>query len=98
MVTVRRMTAADALALLLDPPPQGGMTPPEWDAIRRRHGLLAFTAAEGEVLAGFALARSHPALVHVVELEGSAEACRPLLERLARAAGGRAVSVWCPLS
>ena len=49
------------------------------------------------LLTGFALAKSHPALVHVVQLEGSAEACRRLLGRLAREAGGRALSVWCPL-
>ena len=96
MLTVRPMTPADAVALLLDTPPGGGMTAPEWEAIRKRHGLLAFTAAEGTVRTGFALAQSHPALVHVVHLEGSAEACRRLLGRLARAADRRPVSVWCP--
>jgi len=98
LLIVRRMTAADALALLLDPPLRDGMSAPEWDAIRRRHGLLAFTAAEGDLLAGFALAKSHPALVHVIQLEGGTEACRLLLGRLAQAAGKRPLSVWCPVA
>jgi hypothetical protein len=96
MLTVRLMTAADAVLLLLETPPGGGLRTVEWEAIRQRHSLLAFTAAEGEVLAGFVLAKSHPGLVHVVQLEGSAEARRYLLERLARAADRRPLSVWCP--
>ena len=95
---VRRMTATDALALLLDPPPQGGLSAQQWEAIRQRLGLLAFTAAEGELLVGFVIAKSHPALVHVVHLEGSTEACQSLLLRLTRAAGKRDLSVWCPLA
>jgi hypothetical protein len=58
--------------------------------------LVAFAAEDGGEVQGVALAESHPNLVHVLRLEGSAGACLLLLRRLLALAGERDVSGWFP--
>jgi hypothetical protein len=53
--------------------------------------LVCF-ALEGDQLAGYAVAESHPGGVNVLSLEGDANACRCLLARLVRLAGERDIS------
>jgi hypothetical protein len=59
---------------------------------------LALVAELDGSLAGFALAESSPQVLRVHTLEGPADACRLLLDRLVRAAGERDVSCWYRVS
>jgi hypothetical protein len=96
MLTVRTMDPADALTLFRGTPPLDGLTRPQWDAFCAQPGLRAFAAEEGGALVGFALAASHPRRVHVLNLEGRAQTCRLLLDRLVEFAGARGMSGWFP--
>jgi hypothetical protein len=89
MPTLKNIDPADAFMLLPGTPCRGGMPLPEWEAFVRRAGPVAFVAEEDGVSVGFAIAESHPKLVHVLYLEGTTAACRLLLDRLVRLAGER---------
>jgi hypothetical protein len=72
-------------------------TPGRWDAYCKKRGLVAFAAAQEAHLVGFAVAESHPNVVHVLSLVGDTDTCRVLLNRLVMAAAERDMSVWCPI-
>jgi len=96
MLTIRTLDPAHAFALLGTSPLVEGIDQEFWEPWSRGGTLLALVVEEAERGVGLALADSHPRLVQVFTLEGTADACRLLLERLVRAAGERDVSVWCP--
>src|SRR4051812_36908695 len=96
MLTIRTLDPAHAFALVGTSPLAEGVDQEFWEPWSWGGTLLAFVAEVAEVGVGLALAASHPGLVQVFTLEGTADACRLLLERLVRAAAERDVSVWCP--
>jgi len=61
----------------------------------RQLGLVGLVAEREGDLAAFAVAESHPRVLHVANLEGEPDASRLLLVRLMRLAGERDVSVCC---
>jgi hypothetical protein len=76
-------------------PARANMSPTQWDAYCLEKGLLAFAAEEEGELVGLALAESEPQALHVVAVEGRADAFRLLLEKLVRLSGERDVTAWC---
>ena len=91
-LVVRGVDPSRSVPAFWDDGPLPGITPGQWAAVCKRRGLVAFVAEEaGGLLAGFAFAESTPRWVHVLALEGEAEARRLLLERLLKAAGEREV-------
>lgn len=69
-----------------------------WEAWLREGTLLGVVVEQDRVAVGFAVAESHPQVLHVVRLEGDTETCLLLVERLVRLSGERDVSVWCPVA
>jgi hypothetical protein len=78
-------------------PDHPNLTPTQWLAFCQERGLVAFTAERDQGPVGFAAAESDATAVHVVLLEGDADACRVLLDRLVRLAGERDLSGWVPV-
>jgi hypothetical protein len=71
--------------------------PPErWADICVERGFIAFIAMQEDGLGGYAVAESRPQVLHVLDLEGNADTCLRLLERLAKMAGERDMSGWFP--
>ena len=96
MLVLHPVDLADAIALFCEDPPLSAMTPTQCAAFCKERGLLGFAAEEDGELAGFAVAESHPRRLEVLNLEGTAPACRLLLHRLVLLAGERDVSGWFP--
>ncbi len=94
MLTLRRLDPADAVVLLTGGYPTETMTESQWDALCQERGLLAFATEVAGKVTGFALAESHPPVVHVQHLEGDKDSCRVLLGQLLRQAGERDLSGW----
>jgi hypothetical protein len=95
VLVIRHVPLTDALPLLESPVDRVEMS--LWEKWSREGILLAFIAEQDEEAVGFAIAESHPHVVHGVKLAGTEAACRLLLERLVKLAGERDASVWCPL-
>jgi hypothetical protein len=98
VLVIHRLDPVEAVPGFWGTPPSGGLSPRLWEALCKERGLVAFAAREDEEVAGFAVAESHSNLVHVLNLEGDARACRLLLDRLVRLAGERAVGGWFPVA
>jgi hypothetical protein len=96
MLVIRAIDPSDAVDLFCEYPPSEGLTPIQCGTFCRDRGLVAFAAERGEELAGFAVAESDARAIHFLNLEGDATTCGVLLDRLARLAGERDVSGWCP--
>jgi hypothetical protein len=97
MLTLRNIHPEAVQSLLPGAPDRGRMTPQEWEAFVHRASPVAFVAEEEGKMVGFVFAESHPTLVHVLFLEGTAVACRLLLERIVRLAGERNMAGRFPI-
>ena len=97
MATVHSLKLADAIALF-----QGvvssGEVPADWEKERERGGFFGLGVFDQEELTGFALAESHPSLVHALCVDGTPDACRLLINKLSMMAGERNLNVWVPLA
>ena len=96
-LVVRRVDRGEAHRLLSGVARFGALTAVQWDARWENHGLVAFAAEEGGSLWAFALAESHPQIVHLTHLAGRLDACRLLLDRLELLAGERDLSGVVPV-
>src|SRR5271165_3702166 len=95
MLIICTVDVAEAIAIFCENTRFACMTPAQCKAYCQERGFLALVAEEDEMYAGLAIAESTPKALHVLKLEGCADACRFLLERLVRMAGERDVSVRC---
>lgn len=95
MLVLHRFDAPEVAALLPVVQSQSGLSPEKWEEFCRERGFLAFAAEDDGELAGLAVAESHPSALRVVHLEGTADACTLLLDRLVRLAGERDVAAGC---
>ena len=96
MLVIRRVDPAEALAMFWDIPPSARIRPSRWRSFCKRLGVVALAAEQDGEVVGFAVAESNPRVVHFLNLEGGADACSLLLNRLVMLAGERDVSGWCP--
>jgi hypothetical protein len=97
MLTIRNVEPARAIPVFLGMLDDPSVTPAQWDSFCEELGLVALAAERYEDLAGVAVAESCPRRVHVRCLEGDAEACQFLLDRLVLLAGERDVSCRVPV-
>jgi hypothetical protein len=96
-LVVRRVDRGEARRLLSGVAQFAALTPQRWDTLWENRGLVAFAAEENESLRAFALAESHPQIVHLTHLAGRLDACRLLLDRLELLAGERDLSGVVPV-
>jgi hypothetical protein len=97
-LVVRRLECGEAHRLLHWVAGFAALTPAQWDAVWENHNLIAFAAGEGDSPRALVLAEDHAQLVHMAHLEGRADACRLLLDRLVLLAGERDMSALVPVA
>ena len=98
MLVIYDVDPAEVIPYLWALPSSPQMKRAQWEAFCDRRGLLAFAAERDGTLTGLAVAESHPRALHILNLEGDADACRLLLARLVKLAGERDVSARCPVA
>jgi hypothetical protein len=68
-----------------------------WKIVCQERGFVTLVAGSDDELVGYAVAESHPSVLHIVNLEGDAKTSHRLLEILVKMAGERNMSGWCPI-
>lgn len=97
MLVIHNLDPVKAIPLLMCQPTEDGPLPSRWPAFCKEHGLLALAAEQDGDVVGFAVAESHPRVLHVLDLEGDTHVCRRLLGQLVRLASERDVTGWFPV-
>jgi hypothetical protein len=90
MIDVRREDAVEFLPIFWEFEPTAN-----WRSFCEERGFVTLAAIQDDELVGYAVAESHPEILHIVNLEGDAKTCHRLLERLVRMAGERNMRGWC---